>query len=92
VYQNYVVRSAGGDEFSDHMKRNGIEVLTQFRKPYYKHEALKLKDSGFPETEALSREVCSLPMNVELSDEDVDYVIRAVRAFYDPGRSGGGAS
>jgi len=66
VYQNYVVRSKQGDKFSDYLKKKGIEVLTQFRKPYYKHEALHLKDTGFPETEALSKEVCSLPMNVEI--------------------------
>jgi len=82
VYQNYVVRSKQGDAFSNYLKQNGVEVLTQFRKPYYKHEALKLVDRGFPETEALSREVCSLPMNVEIDDEEVDYVIEVVRSFY----------
>jgi dTDP-4-amino-4,6-dideoxygalactose transaminase len=83
VYQNYTVRSVYENDFSEYLKANGVEVLTQFRKPYYKHEALKLKDTGFPETEALSREVCSLPMNVELSDEQVDYVIEVVRNFYE---------
>jgi dTDP-4-amino-4,6-dideoxygalactose transaminase len=82
VYQNYTLRSKQGSEFSDFLKSNGIEVLTQFRKPYYKHEALKLIDRGFPETEALSREVCSLPMNVEIDDADVGYVIETVRKFY----------
>jgi len=82
VYQNYVVRSKQGDAFSDYLKKNGVEVLIQFRKPYYKHKNLKLKDRGFPETEALSREVCSLPMNVELDDEQVEYVIQTVRSFY----------
>jgi len=82
IYQNYTLRSKQGSEFSDFMKANGVEVLTQFRKPYYKHEALKLEDRGFPETEALSREVCSLPMNVEISDEEIDYVISVVRKFY----------
>jgi len=82
VYQNYVVRSKQGDAFSDHLKNNGVEVLIQFRKPYYKHEALKLEDRGFPETEALSREVCSIPMNVEITDEEVDNVISVVRSFY----------
>jgi dTDP-4-amino-4,6-dideoxygalactose transaminase len=82
IYQNYTVRSKQGDAFSNHMKANGVEVLTQFRKPYYRHEALKLADRGFPETEALCREVCSLPMNVELTDEEVSYVIDVVRAFY----------
>jgi dTDP-4-amino-4,6-dideoxygalactose transaminase len=83
VYQNYTVRAKQGSEFSDFMKANGVEVLTQFRKPYYRHEALNLEDRGFPETEALSREVCSLPMNVEIEDEEVDYVISTVKKFYE---------
>jgi dTDP-4-amino-4,6-dideoxygalactose transaminase len=82
VYQNYVVRAKQGDEFSDHLKQNGIEVLIQFRKPYYKHKDLELEDRGFPETEALSREVCSLPMNVEIEDDQVEYVIQTIRSFY----------
>jgi len=83
VYQNYTVRSKQGNDFSEFMKARGVEVLTQFRKPYYRHEALQLEDREFPETEALSREVCSLPMNVEISDEEIDYVIEVVRSFYD---------
>jgi dTDP-4-amino-4,6-dideoxygalactose transaminase len=82
VYQNYVVRARQGNDFSEHLKAQGVEVLTQFRKPYYRHAALKLEDRGFPETEALSREVCSLPMNVEITDQEVDYVIGVVRRFY----------
>jgi dTDP-4-amino-4,6-dideoxygalactose transaminase len=82
VYQNYTLRSKQGNDFSEYMKNNGVEVLTQFRKPYYKHEALGLKDSGFPETEALSNEVCSLPMSVELTDAEIDFVIKTVKSFY----------
>ena len=87
VYQNYVVRSRQGDQFSDYLKDQGIEVLTQFRKPYYRHAALNLVDRGFPETEALSREVCSLPMNVEVTDDQIDYVIQVIRQFYNAQRS-----
>jgi len=82
IYQNYTVRSKQENDFSEFLKENGVEVLTQFRKPYYKHEALELQDRGFPETEVLSREVCSLPMAVELTDGSVDYVIEVVRKFY----------
>jgi dTDP-4-amino-4,6-dideoxygalactose transaminase len=82
VYQNYVVRAKQGNDFSEYLKANGVEVLAQFRKPYFRHKALKLEDRGFPETEALSREVCSLPMNVEITDRKVDYVIATVRRFY----------
>lgn len=82
VYQNYTLRSKQGSAFSEHMKANGVEVLTQFRKPYYRHQALGLTDRGFPVTEAISREVCSLPMAVELEDDEIEYVIQVVRAFY----------
>jgi dTDP-4-amino-4,6-dideoxygalactose transaminase len=82
VYQNYTLRSRQGEAFSTHMQTNGVEVLTQFRKPYYRHAALKLKDRGFPETEALSREVCSLPLCAELDDDEVDHVINVARSFY----------
>jgi dTDP-4-amino-4,6-dideoxygalactose transaminase len=82
VYQNYTLRSQQGNEFSTYMRENGVEILTQFRKPYYKHERLKLDDRGFPETEALSREVCSLPMCYEITNEEVEYVVKVVRQFY----------
>lgn len=89
VYQNYTVRSIHGSAFSEYLKAHGVEVLTQFRKPYYRHHALGLEDRGFPETEAISREVCSLPMYPELSDADVQYVIDVVRAFHaESGRHG----
>ncbi|TAL56970.1 MAG: DegT/DnrJ/EryC1/StrS family aminotransferase [Bacteroidetes bacterium] len=82
IYQNYVVRSKQGNDFSEYLKKNGVEVLTQFRKPYYKYESLKLMDRGFPETEQLSKEVCSLPMNVEITAEQIQHVIETVRGFY----------
>lgn len=82
VYQNYTLRSKQGDKFSEYLKNNGVEVLTQFRKPYYKHIALNLIDKGYPETEALSREVCSLPMSMELTDAEVEYIIKTVKSFY----------
>ncbi|MFH0960557.1 MAG: DegT/DnrJ/EryC1/StrS family aminotransferase, partial [Pseudomonadota bacterium] len=82
VYQNYVIRAKQGEDFSSYLRENRIEVLTQFRKPYYKHQRLILSNSGFPETEALSAEVCSLPMNVEITDDEIDYVINTIRRFY----------
>jgi dTDP-4-amino-4,6-dideoxygalactose transaminase len=85
IYQNYTLRSKQGDDFSEFLKAGGVEVLTQFRKPYYKHASLQLEDRGFPETEALSREVCSLPMNVEITDDEIAMVISVVRSFYGNG-------
>ena len=77
------MRSAQENDFSEHMKAHGVEVLTQFPKPYYRHEGVKLTDCGFPVTEAISREVCSLPMTVDIDDEEIDYVTEVARAFYE---------
>ena len=82
VYQNYVIRTKRRDELVNYLKENGVEVLIHWRIPYYRYKALNLEDRGFPETEAISREVLSLPMNVEISDEQVDYVIKTIRKFF----------
>lgn len=82
IYQNYTLLAKEGEKFSTWMREHGVEVLTQFRKPYYKHAGLGLKDTGFPVTETISRDVCSLPMCVEITDDEVEYVIQTVRGFY----------
>ena len=82
VYQNYVVRTSLRDELARHLEENGVEVLIHWPKPYYQYKALGLSDRGFPETEAISKEVLSLPMNVEISDEQVECVIKRVQEFF----------
>lgn len=82
VYQNYVIRTSKRDELADYLKKNGVEFLIHWPKPYYSYKALKLEDRGFPGTEAICREVLSLPMNVEIDDEQVEYVIKMVRSFF----------
>ncbi|MFB0564484.1 MAG: DegT/DnrJ/EryC1/StrS family aminotransferase [Candidatus Aminicenantaceae bacterium] len=82
VYQNYVIRASRRDELVNHLDENGVEVNVQYRIPYYRYEALELEDRGFPETEAICREVISLPMNVEITDEQVEYVVSVVRKFF----------
>jgi len=64
------------------LKAAGVETLIHWRKPYYAHQALGMDGQRFAETESISREVISLPMNVEMSDEEVDYVIQSLRSFF----------
>jgi len=82
VFQNYVIRTSKRDELYDYLKKNGVEILIHWRIPYYCYKDLKLKDRGFPETESISREVLSLPMNVEITDKQVEYVIKTIRDFF----------
>jgi dTDP-4-amino-4,6-dideoxygalactose transaminase len=82
VFQNYVIRTPKRDALFDYLKDKGVETLIHWRKPYYSYASLNIEDRGFPETEAISKEVLSLPMNVEISDEEVDYVVSSIRSFF----------
>ncbi len=82
IYQNYVVRTKRRDELVAYLQEQGVEVLVHWRKPMWAHVGLGLGPHNLPETEAICREVLSLPMNAEIDDESVEIVIETVRRFY----------
>jgi dTDP-4-amino-4,6-dideoxygalactose transaminase len=82
VYQNYVIRSKERDDLVNHLRNSGIEVLISWPKPLHKQKALGLSHFDLPKTEQISAEVISLPMYPELTDEEVQYVIEAVRKCF----------
>lgn len=82
IYQNYVVRTAQRDELVKHLKASGVEVLIHWPKPLWEHRALGLPTYQMKETEAICRQVLSLPMNAEISDESIHFVIAKIREFF----------
>jgi len=82
VYQNYVIRSARRDELAAHLKVSGIEVLISWRTPLHRQKSLGLGHFNLPMTERISAEVLSLPIYPELTDDEANMVIEAVRSFH----------
>ncbi len=82
VFTNYVVRAEKRDELGAYLRECGIEVLISWPKPMHHQKALNLSHFRLPVTEQLSGEVLSLPMNTELTNEQVEFVIESVRKFY----------
>ena len=82
VYQNYVIRAKERDRLVTYLRKESIEILVSWPKPMHHHEALGLKHFHLPKTEQISDEVISLPMYPELSDEQVEIVIRSIYDFY----------
>ena len=82
VFTNYVVRAQERDRLVAYLKECGIEVLVSWPKPMHHHEALGLGHFHLPETERISKEVISLPLIPELSNEQVKFVIDCIRKFY----------
>ncbi|MBI4333105.1 MAG: DegT/DnrJ/EryC1/StrS family aminotransferase [Chloroflexi bacterium] len=82
VYTNYVVRAKGRDKLVAYLKEKcSIEVLVSWPVPNHHQKALGLTHFKLPETERVSREVVSLPLHTELSDQQVEYVIESLHLF-----------
>ncbi len=82
VYTNYVIRAERRDELKQYLAEQGIETMVSWPIPMYAQPLMEPNNIVLPETEKICREVLSLPMYPELTDEDIIYVVRSVRDFY----------
>jgi dTDP-4-amino-4,6-dideoxygalactose transaminase len=82
IYQNYEIEAEKRDELKQYLKDHGIGTLIQWGG----QAVHQLKALGFtqhlPHTDWLFTRLLMLPMNMSLSDDDVNYVCDNIRAFY----------
>jgi dTDP-4-amino-4,6-dideoxygalactose transaminase len=81
-FQNYVIRAPRRDELRAFLHARGVETLVSWPKPMWDHPALGLGVHSLPETEAICREVLSLPLNSETTPEEVEIAAQAVGDFF----------
>ena len=79
MFQNYVIRSQRRDELTAYLKEQGIETLFSWPIPMHRQQALNLGHFALPQTEALSREVLTLRIYPEMTNEYVAAVVQVVR-------------
>ncbi len=82
VYQNYEIEAENRDGLKKHLAQNGVGTLVQWGgKPVH-----QLRKLGFtqdlPFTDRLFERMLMLPMNLSLSDEEVDYICNLIKEFY----------
>ncbi len=82
VYQNYVLRAQKRDKLSRFLKEKGVETLIKDPIANHLHPQLGLSHFHLPYTEKLAKEVISLPLYPELTQAQIEYVIKSVREFY----------
>ncbi len=82
VYQNYVIRTVDRDKLVDYLRKSGVEILISWPIPMHRQKALDLGHFSLPETESISREVLSLPLYPELSDDEAAYVLASIHDFF----------
>ena len=82
IYQNYVIKAQRRDDLFRSLKENGVETLIKDPIANHQHPKLGLLHFKLPLTEKLAKEIISLPMYSELTNEQVEYVINCVKDFY----------
>ena len=82
IYQNYVLRASKRDELAVYLRERGVETLIKDPIALHHHPALGLSHFQLPYTERLAKEVISLPIYPELTNEQAGYVIDCVKNFY----------
>jgi len=82
IYQNYEIEAERRDQLKDFLSNQGIGTLIQWGGKAV-HE---FKDLGFtqslPVTERMMRNSLMLPLNMTITDDEIMYVCRCIRSFY----------
>lgn len=85
-YHQFVVRLKRREELRTHLKNNGIGTLIHYPVPVHLQPAYagRFKSiEGLKESERVAKEVLSLPMYPELTEEKINIVIAAILSFTD---------
>lgn len=86
VYHNFVILTPHRDALMQHLKDNGVDTRVHYPIPIHLQpaaHALQHQLGDFPVAERLAKEMLSLPIYPELSDEAVDYVIAQTLSFFE---------
>ena len=83
VWHLYVVKTAHREALAAHLASKGIQTVIHYPIPPHQQEAYASEFPGvsLPLTEALHREVLSLPMGPTLTDSEQDRVIVVLNSF-----------
>jgi dTDP-4-amino-4,6-dideoxygalactose transaminase len=84
VYHVFVTRHPRRDALMEHLRKHGVGTVIHYPVPNHLAPAYQHLGKGpgsFPEAERCAKEVLSLPMFPQLTDDDLQHVAKAVRGF-----------
>ncbi|MGI6454038.1 MAG: DegT/DnrJ/EryC1/StrS family aminotransferase [bacterium] len=85
VYHQYTIRADQRDQLAEFLKENGVGTMVYYPIPIHLqtiYKDLGYKEGSLPHSEKAAKEVLSLPMYPELTDEQIETVAGAIRKFY----------
>ena len=84
IWHQFVIRTSKRDELIRYLEEKGIGSIIHYPIPPHMAEAyqyLGIGEGSLPVTELFAREVLSLPLYNGMTDEEQEYVIRAINAW-----------
>ena len=87
VFHQYTLKIKNGkrDALKEHLTTKGIPSMIYYPVPLHLQRAYQSsehKEGIFPVSEQLSREVLSLPMHTELTEEQLAYITTTIQSFF----------
>jgi dTDP-4-amino-4,6-dideoxygalactose transaminase len=85
VYNQYTIRTSRRDALKEHLSGNGIGCGVYYPEPLHLQKCFEYLGYGkgdLPVTDKACREVLSIPVSPELTEEQRDYVIEKIKEFY----------
>jgi UDP-2-acetamido-2-deoxy-ribo-hexuluronate aminotransferase len=79
AWAQYSIRVKNRDKLQAKLKESGIPTAVHYPKPLHLQECfayLGYKEGDFPICEKISKEIMSLPMNPDLSYDEIEYICR----------------
>lgn len=85
TFHQYTLLAQRRDDLKKHLSSHAVPSIIYYPVPLHLQKAYRqpsTPEGTFPVTEQLSKEVLSLPIHTELTDEQLDYICRTVISFY----------
>jgi UDP-2-acetamido-2-deoxy-ribo-hexuluronate aminotransferase len=83
IFHQYSIRVKKRDEMQKYLAEQGIPSMIYYPVPLHMQKAYtyNYKKGDFPVTEEITKDIISLPMHTELSDEQINYITDRVISF-----------
>ena len=86
VWHLYVIRTRYRDKLKKYLEERGIQCGIHYSIPVHlqpPYQKMGFTKGMFPNSERCAEEVLSLPMHPNLTEEEVRYIVRNIKQFYE---------